>query len=180
MKPTTGNQSTGQCHPGVLYMFVDECWLTFWKDMGEATGREYLGSDLDRASLIEELSESYDVPDRRCWIALDDPEDDAAPLEEMDAEFAGWINAGLEPTEEYLDPPERLYIGNLYVAPRYRGTGLADELVERAMRYAREEGCVEFSLGVEATNERAKAYYEKLGFELSEEKMTVSLDSIEL
>lgn len=160
--------------------FVDECWLPFWEDMGDATGREYLGSDLDRAALVEDLSDSYDVPDRRCWIALDDPEDETAPLEEMDAAFAGWINAGLEPTEGYLDPPERLFIGNLYVAPGYRGTGLADELIERAMQYAREEGCVEFSLGVEATNERAMAYYEKLGFEPFGQKMAVSLDSIEL
>ncbi len=165
---------------GAIERFVDECWLPFWEDMGEATGREYLDSDLDRASLVEELSESYNVPDRRCWIALDNPEDEAAPLEEMDAEFAGWINAGLEPTEEYLDPPERLFIGNLYVAPNHRGTGLVDELVERAMQYAREEGCVEFSLGVEATNERAQAYYEKLGFERSEQNMTVSLESIEV
>ena len=160
--------------------FVEECWLPFWEDMGEATGRAYLDSDLDRAALVEDLSEGYDVPDRRCWIVLDDPEDETAPLEEMDAEFAGWINAGPEPTEEYLDPAERLFIGNLYVAPGYRGTGLVDELIERAMQYAREEGCVEFSLGVEATNERAKAYYKKLGFESYRQKMSVSLDSIEL
>ena len=160
--------------------FVDECWLPFWNDMGDATGEEYLDSDLDRAALVEDLSDSYDVPDRRCWIALDNPEDETAPLEETDAAFAGWINAGREPTEEYLDPAGRLFIGNLYVAPGYRGTGLADELIERAMQYAREEGCVEFSLGVEATNERAKAYYEKLGFEPYRQKMAVSLDSIEL
>lgn len=164
----------------VIDRFVDECWLPFWEDMGDATGREYLDSDLDRAALVDDLSDSYDVPDRRCWIALDDPEDETAPLEEMDAEFGGWINAGHEPTEEYLDSSERLFIGNLYVAPRYRGTGLVDKLIERAMQYAREEGCVEFSLGVEATNDRAKAYYEKLGFEPYGQKMTVPLDSIEL
>ena len=165
---------------GAIERFIDECWLPFWEDMGEATGREYLDSDLDRAVLVEELSDSYDVPDRRCWIALVDPEDEAAPLEEVDAEFAGWINAGQEPTDEYLDSSERLFIGNLYVAPAYRGTGLVDELVERAMQYAREEGCGKFSLGVEATNERAKAYYEKLGFEPYGQTMTVSLDSVEL
>lgn len=164
----------------VMRRFVEECWIPFWRDLGEAVGEQHLSSDLDRDALVEELLESYDVPDRRCWVVLDETGDPTDSLAEIDAVFAGWLNAGLEPTEPFLDPPERLFVGNLYVRPRYRGSGLADRLVTRAVQYAREEGCVEFSLGVEAKNERARAYYEKLGFEPFRQRMSVRLDAIDL
>jgi len=164
----------------VMRRFVEECWMPFWQDMGEAAGEQHLNPDLDRDELVESLVDAYDTPDRRCWVALAECEDASAPLDEVDAVFAGWINAGLEPNEPFLDPPERLFVGNLYAAPPYRGTGLADQLIGRAMQYAREEGCVELSLGVEADNERAMAYYDKLGFEPFEQRMAVSLDAVRL
>lgn len=163
----------------VMHRFVEECWFPFWRDLGAAVGEHHLSQDIDRNALVEELLEEYDVPDRRCWVALDDSEDVTASLAETDAVFAGWLNAGLEPSDRFLDPPERLFIGNLYVGTTYRGSGLADHLVLRAMQYAREEGCDELSLGVEADNERAMAYYEKLGFEPHRQRMAVSLDAVE-
>lgn len=164
----------------VMSRFVEECYVPFWRDMGEAVGEQHLSPDFDREQLVADLLDAYDTPDRRCWVALEECERPAAPLEEMDAAFAGWINAGLEPTDPFLDPPERLFVGNLYAAPAYRGTGLTDRLVARAMQYAREEGCVELTLGVEAGNDRAMAYYEKLGFEPLEQRMAVSLDAVDL
>ncbi|ERH10019.1 MAG: acetyltransferase [halophilic archaeon J07HX64] len=164
----------------VLRRFIEECWLPFWQEMSEAVGEQHLDPELDREELLERLVESYDTPDRRCWVGLDDAEDPATPLEDVAATFAGWINAGLAPIDPFLDPPERLFVGNLYAGPDYRGTGLADQLVARAMQYAREEGCIELVLGVEAGNDRALAYYEKLGFEPYEQRMAVPLDELEL
>lgn len=164
----------------VMRQFVEECWLPFWRDLGDAVGEDHLSPDFDRDALVEELLDGYDVPDRRCWVALDDVRDRTTRLDEIDAVFAGWINAGLEPTSEFLDPPERLFIGNLYAQPDYRGSGLADELVARALQCAREEGCTELSLGVEVDNERAMAYYQKLGFEPLRQRMAVQLDSLVL
>ncbi|WP_440005838.1 GNAT family N-acetyltransferase [Halomicrococcus sp. SG-WS-1] len=183
-EPMTGNHSSVhlrrvRVEEDVMDRFVDECWLPFWRDLGDAVGEQHLSPDLDRDALVEDFLEGYDVPDRRCWVALDDVEDSTVGLYEIDAVFAGWLNAGLEPSDRFLDPPERLFVGNLYVGPSYRGSGLADHLVARAIQYAREEGCVELSLGVEVANERAMAYYEKLGFEPHRQRMSVPLDAVE-
>jgi ribosomal protein S18 acetylase RimI-like enzyme len=160
--------------------FVEECWTPFWEDLGSAVGEDHLSPDLDHDTLVEDLLDSYDVPDRRCWIAIDDPADPTAPLHEVEGTFAGWLNAGLEPTDRFRDPPERLFVGNIYAKPQYRGAGLADRLVARALQYAREEGCSELSLGVEVDNDRALAYYEKLGFEPLRQGLSVSVDEIAL
>jgi ribosomal protein S18 acetylase RimI-like enzyme len=165
---------------GVMRRFLDECWFPFWQDLGDAVGEDHLDPDLDRDTLVEEFLDAYDVPDRRCWVALDGVADPTVGLDDTDATFAGWLNAGLAPGDEFLDPPEQLFVGNLYVGPEYRGSGLADHLVERAMQYAREEGCVELALGVEVDNERALAYYEKCGFEPHRQRMTVPVDAIGL
>lgn len=144
--------------------FVEECWLPFWRDLGAAVGEDHLAPDLDRERLVADLLESYDTPDRRCWVALEGA-GTGTDLEATEATVAGWLNAGPEPTDPLLDPPDRLFVGNLYAAPGYRGSGLADRLLERGLQYAREEGCVELVLGVELANDRARAYYRKRGFE---------------
>ncbi|WP_158058462.1 GNAT family N-acetyltransferase [Halorussus halophilus] len=164
----------------VMHRFVEKCWMPFWQDLGEAVGEEHLSPDLDRNRLVENLLEEYDVPNRRCWVVLDEAEDPTKGLDEIDAVFAGWLNAGFEPTDRFLDAPERLFVGNLYLQPAYRGSGLANRVMARAVQYAREERCVELTLGVETDNERASAYYEKLGFEPRRQRMSVPLDSIEL
>ena len=163
----------------VMERFVEECWMPFWRDLGEAVGEQLLSTEFDREELVESFVDSYDVSDRRCWVTLDEVDEPTAGLDEIDAVFAGWINAGIEPTDPFLDPPDRLYIGNLYVRPAYRGSGLADQLVARAVQYAQEEGCVELTLDVERDNERALAYYEKLGFEAARYSMSASLSSFD-
>jgi ribosomal protein S18 acetylase RimI-like enzyme len=47
----------------------------------------------------------------------------------------------------------------------YRGSGLAERLVDRASARARECGCGEVTLEVDVDNDRARAFYRKLGFE---------------
>ena len=163
-----------------LRRFTDECWLPFWRDTGEAVGERHLDPELDREELLEQLVESYDTPDQRCWVALDRAEDPATAIENVSATFAGWVRAGLAPADPFLNPPERLFVGNLYARPDYRGTGLADQLIARVVQQAREEGCVELVLGVEAGNNRALAYYEKLGFEPYEQRMAVPIAELEL
>jgi len=158
--------------------FVDECWLPFWRDLGDAVGEAHLDPALDRDRLVDELVEAYDVADRRCWVVLDDPDDADAPLEDVDATFAGWLNAGREHADPFLAPPRRLFVGNLYVAPDYRGSGLADRLLERAAAYAREEGCPALSLAVEAANDRARAFYDRVGFEPVRQRMAVPVENL--
>lgn len=69
--------------------------------------------------------------------------------------------------------PERLsfiwdaaVLNELWVAPRNRGTGLADELFEGVLAHAREQilPLDRLLLDVDAENERARAFYERHDF----------------
>ena len=72
---------------------------------------------------------------------------------------------------------DRLVIGDIYVLERYRGTGLARELVDRARTRARESGCTELKLKVDVDNDRALAFYENMGFETVRYTMALSVSS---
>jgi ribosomal protein S18 acetylase RimI-like enzyme len=54
---------------------------------------------------------------------------------------------------------------DLIVRPAYRGRGIASALLRHAVHFAREEGAVEITLLTDATNTRAIALYEKMGFQ---------------
>ncbi|MFB6090678.1 MAG: N-acetyltransferase family protein [Halobellus sp.] len=58
-------------------------------------------------------------------------------------------------------------LNELYVAPAYRGTGVADDLFEAALACARGQDLPldRMVLDVDRENERARAFYERYGFE---------------
>lgn len=57
-----------------------------------------------------------------------------------------------------------LRCGGLGVAPEYRGTGVAQELMRRHIESGKKKGCTQFMLEVIGTNDRAIQFYEKLGY----------------
>lgn len=70
--------------------------------------------------------------------------------------------------------PERLafvwdaaVVNELFVRPAHRGTGLADDLLDRAIAVAREQDLPleRVLLDVDGDNERAQAFYRRHGFE---------------
>ncbi|GAB7117753.1 hypothetical protein JCM9743_02140 [Natrinema sp. JCM 9743] len=69
-------------------------------------------------------------------------------------------------------------IGDLYVRDPHRGTSLARELVGRAAERARVAGCTELVLDVDVDNDRAVAFYEKLGFETARRRLTLSVTDL--
>ncbi|QZP37594.1 GNAT family N-acetyltransferase [Halobaculum magnesiiphilum] len=58
-------------------------------------------------------------------------------------------------------------LNEVYVRPEYRGTGVADDLMEAALSTAREQDLPldRMVLDVDRENERAQAFYERYGFE---------------
>ena len=56
-----------------------------------------------------------------------------------------------------------LYIDDLCVDENCRGTGVATALYRHVTGYARRIGCVFLSLNVWCGNDRAMAFYEKMG-----------------
>ena len=158
--------------------YVEECWLPMNRDLEAVVSAHALdvGEEFDRE--VSFHMELFDDPDRRIWVALDDVEDPTAPLAEIDATFAGHVTTVLEPSPEPFDVPDRLVVGDLWVRSSYRGTGVADKLIERAGREARESGCAELALDVDVDNERALAFYDRLGFEPARYRMRLPVDAL--
>lgn len=57
-----------------------------------------------------------------------------------------------------------LNVHDVFVAPQFRGTGLAGQLFEQVERIARQRGCCKMTLEVLEGNQRAQAAYTKFGF----------------
>ncbi|HEX3823258.1 MAG TPA: GNAT family N-acetyltransferase [Mycobacteriales bacterium] len=61
-------------------------------------------------------------------------------------------------------PPDQRHLVAMWVAPEARGSGVAAELVEAVVTWARGDGASEVTLGVADGNERARALYLNCGF----------------
>lgn len=160
--------------------FVEELWLPYQRDLEAAVEARVLADEIDVEEIVDFRTDYFDDPDKRTWVALDDVADPTGSLADVDATFAGFLSTSLRTPPQKYDSPDRLSLGNFYLRPEYRGTGLADDLVAKALQHAREDGAVELTLDVAADNDRALAYYEKLGFDVERYRMRVPLDEVDL
>jgi ribosomal protein S18 acetylase RimI-like enzyme len=62
------------------------------------------------------------------------------------------------------DPPTGWHLVGMWVAPEHRGQGVADELVGSVCALAKDAGAVSVTLWVADANDRARAFYRRLGF----------------
>ena len=158
--------------------FVEELWLPYHRDLEAAVTSHAMADEVDVDDVVEFRTEYFDDPSRRLWVALDDIDDPTDALPETDATFAGFLGTSLKTPPAKFETADQLHLGNFYVDPAYRGTGLADDLITRAIQHARENGAVALSLQVDVDNDRALAYYEKLGFDVAKYRMQVPLEEV--
>jgi GNAT superfamily N-acetyltransferase len=100
------------------------------------------------------------------------------------AENSGWFLAIADDTPVgivagYHDPgspPTQRHLVAMWVAPQARGTGLAPELVEAVVEWARADGATELTLGVADGNERARVLYVRCGFVSTGERFPLHSD----
>ncbi len=85
---------------------------------------------------------------------------------EVDGEPAGFLLCYQEPGEAYITADEKPYgwIGDIFVAADFRGSGVAPALMAAAEDHFRAQGIKVVRLGVLHANDRARAAYAKLGF----------------
>jgi ribosomal protein S18 acetylase RimI-like enzyme len=71
-----------------------------------------------------------------------------------------------EDNGEYVKPKHRRYgyVNDLYVGNKVRGQGVADAMMQAAEDYFRGKGLTNMRLGVLSENKRARAFYERLGW----------------
>ncbi|MDF9744249.1 GNAT family N-acetyltransferase [Natrinema salsiterrestre] len=160
--------------------YVGDLWLPYHREL-EAIVDAHALADTDTTDLlaaeVEFRLERLETNDYRTWVAVDescDGDSGGRPL--ADGELAGFVATEIDESPPVFDRPDRLVVTDIYVREPYRGTGLADDLIDRATKRAREATCTELALEVDVDNDRAIAFYEKRGFETDRRRMTMSVD----
>lgn len=160
--------------------YVEDLWVPYHREL-EATVESHAladGVDLlaeETAFRLERLADE----DVRAWVAVDrDGGTDGGDLTDESATFAGFVTAELDRSPPVFDRPDRMVVGDIYVRGPYRGSGLAESLVGRVADHARETDCPELALDVDADNDRALAFYDRLGFARYRHRMVVAVDDL--
>lgn len=79
------------------------------------------------------------------------------------------------PKRPFMQSYKMLYIDDLCVDENARGQHIGKQLYEYVLDYARTIGCYEVMLNVWEGNDRAKAFYQKVGMKVKETHMEVIL-----
>jgi len=147
------------------------CKLAFERGLGETTG-----GDAKATAYEGKLTDGY----RERWLAwvdrcvADDERCVTVAVDEGGESGGDGRNEGGEVVGYVFVLPERLamvwdaaVVNELYVAPEHRGTGVADDLVSVAVDLAADQSLPldRVVLDVDPANERARAFYDRHGFE---------------
>ncbi|WP_276260491.1 GNAT family N-acetyltransferase [Haloglomus litoreum] len=135
-----------------------DLWSDFSREMAEMDPyNEVADGDL-RAVQDDYRREALADDDQRIFLAVA-ADGDGGPVP------VGYVTAERKGSPPVFARGDRVNVGELYVRERYRGEGLADRLLDRALAWGRDQGCERISLSVNVDNERARAFYERRGFE---------------
>jgi GNAT superfamily N-acetyltransferase len=83
-----------------------------------------------------------------------------------------------DPDDEFAVPGAWQLVG-MWVEPRSRGSGVADQLVEAVADYARAQGATQLVLWVTEVNQRARAFYCRMGFRATGARQLVRPDELD-
>ena len=118
-----------------------------------------------RGLLPDEVLAHFSIPRREAlWKRILSENKTTTFVLERDGVVIGFADAG--PTRDAdKDPSVTSEITTIYLDPAFWGKGLGKALCRRALDDLRADGFEEVTLWVLDTNRRARAFYEKMGFE---------------
>lgn len=146
-------------------------------DLGRQTFQETFAAHNTEADMAAYLAATFG-PDKQL-AQLQDPATTFL-LAEMQGQAVGYAQL-LQPSPLGLPPGQQttrqLEIKQLYVADDWIGTGLGGALMRRIVELAQATGSTALVLGVWEHNQRARAFYQRLGFkEIGEHAFTLGTD----
>ncbi|RJT04369.1 N-acetyltransferase [Halococcus sp. IIIV-5B] len=155
--------------------YAEELWIPYNRELETVVESHVLADDVDLVDeLVPWVLDKLETSEYRIAVAVDTETPGADDgFAEADDGLIGFIATNLGEPPSVFEWPDRLLVNELYVREPSRGTGLAHDLLERARRRARGEDCTELVLDVDVDNERALAFYEKVGFEPRRHRMRV-------
>jgi ribosomal protein S18 acetylase RimI-like enzyme len=114
--------------------------------------------EVDPEGFLDRIERARDLPDEH-WRTRATPSATSVTfVDDHDGVFAAMVAAFV------ADDPGTAYLVGMWVAPELRGSGVANELVEHVLAWAREHRRARVVLSVEPGNDRASRLYEKCGF----------------
>lgn len=132
---------------------AEELWLPFAREMADVDDyNELVDEETAREHGLSYRHEQLADEDSRVWVA------------ERDG-WLGYVRASVSSPPPVFDRGRTLRVGELYVVPDARGEGVADALLAWAADWGEERDCERVGLSVNAENDRARAFYERHGFE---------------
>lgn len=156
---------------GDVRPLVEDLWLPFAREMEPIAERNALADDVDLvAAGVEHRRDRLDDDEAVTWVAV------AEGGTGDDGRLVGYIAASVASSAPVFAAGDRLHVGELYVREPHRGEGVAGDLLDRVDAAAAARGCERVTLDVDVGNERAKAFYEKLGFSVARHRMVDRVD----
>jgi ribosomal protein S18 acetylase RimI-like enzyme len=155
------------------------CKLAFERGLGAGTGGDDK-ADRYEAKLTDGYRDGYLSWVRRCVdedpgcvrVAVDPTDADGPPSRTRGDEGGGAVPSGYLGYAFVLPGPfafvwDAAVLNELFVRPAARGTGVADALLEAAAAHARGQDLPldRLVLDVDRTNDRARAFYDRHGFD---------------
>jgi ribosomal protein S18 acetylase RimI-like enzyme len=96
----------------------------------------------------------------RTWGWLCDPtHPETGLIVRVRDDVVGFVHYRLQPSA--LRGTQILYLDDLFIAEAHRGSGVADDMMDRLREIAQTHGCSAIRLDTHATNKRARRFYER-------------------
>ena len=154
---------TRSLHASEVPAFVDDLWVPFCREMAEHDPYHALADEY-RESVIEFRRERLTEDDRIDRVTV------------VDDELAGFVSAEVQEAPPVFAHDDTVHVNEIYVRPRFRREGIADELMATAESWGEQRGCAHVTLSVDAWNESAQALYEERAFDVTRHTMRKSLE----
>ena len=118
------------------------------------------------AELVETIEDEAGIDRTRvhknCQALLSAP-DSFILVAEMGNTIVGLVNFNLR--QALLHSGPSALIDELIVTEAFRGKGVGTQLVDAAVEQCKQLGCCEIEVSTETANDRARAFYQRCGFE---------------